>query len=838
MTDSSNFRDIDPVCEADQTSAACFSGNTLWVGDKTGKTWIADKTDGSTSSLFKTRGLLNPPFKNYVVKTFIPINEPRAMIIHYCTLGGRAGPVEIVHIGGLRILFPQNALIVSSSFSTISPKVALVLDNTISIYSFVGSALVFDNKITSKSIISACSCCNDFLIFFDSGIYQKYDFKTKEVTHLPESPVQIPQTHTLSSNSILCSYRESMVVYSSKSKDNVTIPYNSKYGAPNRYYGSGRSLYMFYKQLFTRVDIKAKSEPQVFDFDEVKTSVMVGTELLVINADKWRVYGSVRPLSELKDELIKGNKEKVYTTLKSLPEDQCSSCVIGIFAQLWPENKILALELTTNFLWLGEIRQLFALFPQIKLDVPQEKRTLISKGDVVTITKDNLRNDIFSLLQKTAEFMFERLYKKNPESKDIKCIADTLLQIYTINNETRKFNDFFTKYSNLINNDRYEEFFQPLLDQKFPITPCVAVYYTHNEKTNTAMEMWKELYSKTPNDLYLSEASYTIREIVESDDFLNNLEWLKSKKPEFVAAALLSTKHEQKVVLDFLNINDSALPGARMEYYNFIVQQPDILPESTIVNSVFDSFTNILHKISTNSFNKEDVIFTESYKKGLDGSELIAEVKKELNAKIISLLSQHINLIDYREALKKVDGEAFDKQIKLCIYKVTKNYKEGISVILKANAGKDTPFDEIQEFCRTSPNPPNAFNAVFSLVPVDEMFTSSSTFIKENILYMDPMETIKQIPRDIDIKRVSDIIRILFNLLTQRNEELDKQVAIIKSLQDDIDFELAYEQSKFVTIENNTTCTVCNKPIYARNIFCILPDGKLCHPNCKPKQFK
>jgi hypothetical protein len=352
------------------------------------------------------------------------------------------------------------------------------------------------------------------------------------------------------------------------------------------------------------------------------------------------------------------------------------------------------------------------------------------------------------------------------------------------------------------------------------------------------MNYWKELYEASPNDLYLSEASYTIKEITDSDEFISNLEWLKSKNTKFVAEALLSTKHEQRVVLDFLNTNDTLVPDARIEYYHFIVQQSDILPESTIVNRVFDSFVEILSEISTNAFNKEDVKFTDAYKKGLDGDELINNVKSEINQKTIKLLTQHIDFIDYRQALTKVNGDAFDKQIKLCIYKVTNNYKEGINVILQSQKGGKIPFNEIQDFCRTSPSPPDAFNAALTLIPTDEIFNTSSSFIKDNIPYIDPVETIKHIPRDIDIKRVGDIIRVLFNLLTQRNEELDKQIAVTKSLQDEATYELAREQAKFATIEKDTVCVACKKPIYARNVFCILPDGSLCHPNCKPKQYK
>ena len=837
MTDSSNFRDIDPVCPLETTTAFCFNGNTLWVGDNNGKTWIADKTDGSTSKLFKLRDVLQLPLSEHIVKTFIPIREPNAMIIHYLTKGSNPGPVEIVHCGGLRIRFPQNALIVAATFSQISPKIALVLNKTISIYKFVGAALVFEHTIEANDIVTTCACCNDFLIFFD-GAYQKYQFSSKEQTALPVLPVQTPHALAISPSSILCTYKESMIIYTIKQKDSRTIPYDSSYGIPTRFYANQNSLYMFYNQLFTRIDTNKSSQPQVFKFENAKTYGMIGSELLVISPKTWRVYGSIPPIKDLKNDILNGNKEKVYATFKSLPEDLCSSSIIGLFVALWPKYKTLSLELTKNFLWLGEIRLILKLFPQLKLDNTPEQKLPVADDDTVMITKNDFKKDIFMLLQETIEFMFDKMYKKDPESANVKCLADTLLQVYTINIETRKFSQFITKYSSIISYNRFEEFFTPLLQQKFKITPCVAVYFTHRGNTETAMNYWRELYDASPDDMYLSEASYTIREISESDKFINNLEWLKSKNINFVAKALLSTKHEQRVVLEFLNTNDALIPDARIEYYNFIVQQSEILPESTIVSSVFDNYVNILSEISNNTLNKNDIQFTDAYKKGLTGEELIKEVKAEINKKIIKLLTQHIDFIDYRRALSKINGDAFDKQIKLCIYKVTNNYMDGIKVILASQADDKIPFGEIQDFCRTSPSPPDAFNAALTLIPADQIFKSTCTFIKDNILYLDPVETIKHIPRDIDIKRVSDNIRVLFNLLTQRNEELDKQIAITKSLQVDAAFELVREQSKYVKIEKDTTCAFCKKPIYARNVFCVLPDGTLCHSNCKPKQYK
>ena len=352
-----------------------------------------------------------------------------------------------------------------------------VFANSISVYRFIGEVILHEFTITEDSAITSAGCCDNFLAYSSGQFYFQYHFQSKEKTKLPQSTITRPYVHTLSSD--ICNFKEFMYILHHNKKPQ-SIQHNSNFGAPLHYYGTRQSMYQFYPDHFTRTNLDSTSQPQIFPYAKVQFAAMIGTELLVMTSEGWRIFGSVRSTAQLLDEVLKGNAASVYSTFQGLPEDQCSATMISLLAQLWQQDKhLMALDMTQKFLWLGDPHQLLVLFPQIQLDAPPTQRRLVPKGATISIAQNDLRPDIFKALQATLEHMFERLTRKNPDTPNVRCIATALLQVYAVNLDTRPFSTFMSTHTALINFQLFEAFIYPLMQQNFPLAPCMAVYQTH-----------------------------------------------------------------------------------------------------------------------------------------------------------------------------------------------------------------------------------------------------------------------------------------------------------------------------------------------------------------------
>ena len=841
MSDPSNFTKIIPCLPAKHVTALCYVGNSLWIGDKTGRICIAQKIVGSNEEKFRIRLTIDTFYQRFMVKTLIAINEPRCVLAHFTTASGSPGPAVLIRAGGIISPVADQATRVDTSFSVIQPNIFIECQNKIYIYKFVGDVPVqIDEPIDAGSAVSALSACNKFLMYFSNNVYHIYNLRTKQTEELDQIKVTRPMLLTLSADSILCSFDNSFCI-KYFDKETVSYQHNSDYGIPKSYYADRSSLYQFYEQFFTRIDLNNPGQPQIFRFGNVKNAAMVGTELLVISQDVWGIYGSIKPPQQLLKDVQSKGLDSIIPTFESLPEDLCSSNMIALFALLWPIDQKLALELPKRFFWAADPRELLILFPQIQINSPLEKRTYVPNGNTVVITKDDFHTDIFLLLQAALELMLKKFTEAKPDSKKAKCVATSLLQVYSITIETRKFANLLQTNPNC-DISLFRKFINPLVAENYPITPCLAVYYTYHGQYDKAYDIWWALYKATPNDLFAFEASQTIKEISDAKLLDTTLEWLKNVQPKYLPNAIISTKHDQQQILSFLEENEKLLPHVKLQYYDFIVQQPQILPLPTIIQGAFDSYVTILDDIGHNKFNIDQIAFTNSYqeqeKKGkIDEETLKREVTEELTRKTMNLLMNRLDQIGNDKAMKKIEGKILDNKIKLSIYKANNNYEDGIKEILTSiKDPNNIPYDDIEDFCRTSTDPQKAFAVAFSLIPSDQLFTNNARFINNNIEYIDILQTVKLIPKNLGIRIAAPLITSMFNLMTQRNEELDKQMAITKSMQEDADFYLQKEKSEYATlIENETKCSVCKKAILSNHQLAILPDGSLCHKACIQK---
>ena len=152
---------------------------------------------------------------------------------------------------------------------------------------------------------------------------------------------------------------------------------------------------------------------------------------------------------------------------------------------------------------------------------------------------------------------------------------------------------------------------------------------------------------------------------------------------------------------------------------------------------------------------------------------------------------------------------------------------------------------KIEDFCRSAPDPSKAFNEAFKLISPERLFQKSNTFISNNILFVDPYETIRLIPSGTSFQNISQIISMLYNLLLQRNEALDIQISAAQSLAVDADYRLSRVRSNFCTIDSNTTCEGC-KQLIGKNQFYLAPqpvganakqEQFVYHKQCIPDQF-
>lgn len=205
---------------------------------------------------------------------------------------------------------------------------------------------------------------------------------------------------------------------------------------------------------------------------------------------------------------------------------------------------------------------------------------------------------------------------------------------------------------------------------------------------------------------------------------------------------------------------------------------------------------------------------------------------------MISVLKNHNKIIEY-EFLEKQLKLIKDQEIILCIYSVKEKYTEALNLIVegkdvKALENDDPIFDKIQKFCRNSPDPPVAFSFAYKMMGSEFLLGKNLAFLEQNIQYSDPVSTLEMIPDDQKLNRsICNIIRVLYNLLLNRELSLDNQIAVSRSIETDTNYRLSRAQSSHCTIDSTTKCSGCGD-LLGNAQFYMAPTKEVYHTRCKP----
>lgn len=833
MTDPSNIQQIKDIIKPSDATAVTYFRDLLWVGDKTGNVYVASKTDKGGKSSFTIKYTLSPIIRNHLIKTLIPVEDPCVMIVHYTTLADAPGPVEIVRRGGIRTTIPQNASIALTSGKKANPRIVLVNDKAITGYCFCGGVLLQDFTFDAPSKVRAAAMTEKTVIYCCDKTYYSYDISTKATRELASALISTPIVHNIGNNQLLVTYQEFMNIQGGTYDANgETTNYHPTYGPPLAFYGPEKALYQFFQKNFIRSNLlTTEASSIVFDVPGVRLYTMIKTDLLIITNDAWKIVGSIPPPSDLLEMLTGGQAERVYKLLTALSPDQASESAIGIFNLMWPKDQMGALDFLTKFTWLSHPRELLSLFEDLKL--PGTRKARISPTIQIAGNKNYI--NIYTKLAEVLEKNVNDYVNEGLPSIVIRYATTALAEVYAIIHETRKLNDIIIQNNEeSLDKETLWNFVETAnSEKKFPVSPALAVLKTRKGDISEAVNIWKQLYETTKDTAYLTNCSFTLQECSDQDFFIKTIDWIYPNCPSAAINSLLSKNHDTTMVLNWLAKNNRE--QERILYIDYLMCLPDYTPSVQLIDECFKKYIILLSGFDSDKYKEEDIKFTSAARiQKLTGNELKAAAKEEINTKAIRILEQHSKFISAEKYLSYINS-SIDPKIALTIYRVTGKYLEALTLILK---GKDPiPFEEVEEFCRAAPDPPQAFQAAFTLIGADKLFDKKCEFISRNISYIDPVSTIKMIPKDTPVKQVADVIRILFNLLVQRNESLDKQIAVTESMKVDAEYKLAKARSSSVVIDKTTVCATCGKPINDGQIY-VDPDGTVYHGNETCKKAK
>ena len=899
MTDPENVKELKKLClntiiPKDITSIYYYK-NSLWFAEyrqiqnmdkKSSYTlYIADR---KSQDSFEMRFTFSLAYENQFVRSFKAFSFKddetlyEGMIIHYNDSQNQtSGPVEIIFPGFLRRTISNNASFVlcnQLSYNEFANKqcldpqdlrIAIVSDNTITIYSFLSYQLVLMKKITVKSTIKAADMASDFIVFADESNLYRLNFldENNQVEDLATDILPKTQIKTISDDRILV-FNKNIYTLVFNDNDKEQIERGSSHPEFLKpiedikfVYGSEAYLYFVYPDKIIGYQY-GSTESQTFKINDARLLCKVDQDLFVKTSNVFYRVGSIPSAQKLNEYIISGKIEEVYKAFEKLPIELCSGALSELFELLWKEKRFdAALELTTKFAWYDFPCGLFKFFNDIQCDQFVQLLYRLRKGirEHYTILEFNSENkSLYEKLQKSVKLMFDTYNKKNA-AEYIDLISIVLLELYVINQETRELNNFLLENQNKKNiNSIMSEIIRYVeagLNTNKPFGPSYAVLKTRCGELKPALEIWYNMYNRKQLKFFLTEMSYTLQECTDSithDELLSKyLEWIYPHSQEAAINSILSTKHNPNTVIKFLS--DHKREKEKILYYDFCIHQPDFIPRENMIKECLNEYIDILVNVDKPGFKLDRLDFTHSKRiDKLQGKELVQAVKVELKNKIIYVLESFAPIVGHTiisAIIDKYQNQINDKELILSMYRVNGKYKEGIAII-QSKYGDPindmAAFDqEVKQFLITSPDPSEAFKEFFNLLTPEKVFSDHINFILDNILYLDPISTINFIPSNMKLtKTIVDLINSLYNILLQRNSFLDLEISTTKSLEVDTDYRLSREESLYCTIDSDTLCEKCGQPIGKKQFFMAPPDQnsesskqKVYHTHCKPEEL-
>ena len=364
MTDPDNIQEVSFVGEKlsiKNITALCFFNGSLWIAQYQNEfsrterniICIADRTEHN----FRTRFSLPISFKDHFITDFHAIPYPEAMLVHYkCINDTSLNPVEIIYPTGLRTLISRNANFVLTNFpppnlpelssmANTDQKdppniIALITDNNIYFYTFLGNLLVFNPNCVyaAPGPITAADMTKKFLIFSCNNKYFRVDFWNdwdsagkKNPIPLQDSSVTHAIVKTISPTSIVILYSESMIIISEEKSE--SIPYSQGRKNPIFLYGNESFMYQVFYDCILGGDIR--KSPITFGRPDAKILCSVGQDLLVKTEDKLYMIGTLPHSMKLVEQIRGGREDEVQELLEKQPLESRSSAMYELFKLLW-----------------------------------------------------------------------------------------------------------------------------------------------------------------------------------------------------------------------------------------------------------------------------------------------------------------------------------------------------------------------------------------------------------------------------------------------------------------------------------------------------------------------
>lgn len=875
------------------------NGN-LWIGTRDGSLYIAEEVIGSRIS-FIFRSTMRTARKNFLVKEIIPVYEdPPCTLVHWVGGNNQPGPVQVIYPGGIRVQIFEEAnhlLYTTRNKTKVSSSdnrglIAIVSGESVTFFEFIGDMVIEKSKIEqlTDGFIEAIELGENSLLYFAKGRYHKYDLNDGTDTKISTSTIGElknkinPFIVKVTPKTFILGYKEFMMIIGLKTREGeAMIQYDKNNRIPNRILIFRDVMYQFFGNIFTRQPIippQAGADPQVFNFNDVSLSCMVNDNLVIVTPTSVLIIGTIPQPSDMANKIIECGEiyDEFEDLMKKLSNEQVSEIVSDIFDILWQNEKYeIAFDLISTHLILNNVNKYISLMPILIIEVPDENAINVSTNaknqqanfdaDQTSSQKGNqsklkpLEENDKRYLNKMLDFLiFTRsMYMKNVfKFRDlIRDVNTALAQCYAAFTKTRELDELIAE------NHLYLKPLQFFIKERaklLPLNPSYAILESNIGEVDDAINIWQKLdhalaKNNKYNPMFITEASFAIQKLKDSTNLISYLNWVLERdpnSPELAINAILSVNHDPSEINNWLS--SKGLDNYKLRYSVYIVTQSTVTNSnykvavsagkaSSLANETFIPLLKILADIDNSDFDLNRLQFTKSSKSGTTGGIYKLNAKKEIFQYLMQILELHADSINETEAEDHITDN-MDIKIKYTLYRVKRMYEKGLKLMLKnANDSKDNfvfPTEKVEEFCRLAPEPDVAFSVLIKMIDPNDLIPKFKQFILDNLVYMNLVELVSNIPKNLKINEVQLILKKAYNILQSRVYSLDNQISIAKSIKVDTQYRKTQLQANFCYIKKEITCAKCGNKILEEQQFVMAPGGTnmlVYHPRCKPALF-
>lgn len=523
----------------------------------------------------------------------------------------------------------------------------------------------------------------------------------------------------------------------------------------------------------------------------------------------------VTECSEAYNRIMAGDLNQALASLKNPDVD----ILCGIFEQLWQSDyKQRALAMLRYKEIYPALKEIVSLFKMVKLTVVDPK-----KPQFIFISEPT--ED-----QKLVKMLIEHLQQIRGanNSQAISMITDTaLFEIYSYQEDVANLSSFISEHPDF-HDDSIKLFFGDTQNVS------LAMYLAYHGEFDESMNIFKSLqrYDKA----ILDEIARQI--ICNSNNWSfceANVTWLFDISPLHACKVLTSETVNSKKALDF---TQSHFP----KYYNIILHgildHKDVLNRAELVNDYAEQIFQLLFNINSENFDREKVAFcTCVIENKTDQPTPIKDIEQELGDDFIDVLRRFPKEININNPAYQNNEISSNPRVQVEIYRASGNVEKALELIWKntENEQKEPEIDSLEEFCKQSENPSDAFQILIKLMkeklPAEKVMNWLMKLLSRNMSMIDIPLALANIDQEQNLVDVAGFLEDTYRtLVTMRKDaELDAAFAVSN------EFESEYSKVKFesqvIELNSDIVCTKCKKPLGYQYVL-RAPNGMLYHYRC------